>query len=179
MEPAAPMPPCEREWFARGPLQDITTNKHDYVPKPFSKRCIMKTSHNLATGCGPSQTCTTNRASYKAHQMSKVEKIVPAANICFSSCPMEQNTTQKLSYQPNSVQEREHYQWMDKGTYKPPCQKVEGNTVYRMSYEPPGDVVDDECADCACKMGGCYCEYPGQCFGLPDTRCELYPRAAI
>lgn len=40
-KPAQLVVPCRRKWND-GPLQAVTTQKHDYVPKPLIKTCSYK-----------------------------------------------------------------------------------------------------------------------------------------
>lgn len=40
-KPAAIVLPCRRKWN-EGPMQAVTTQKHDYVPKPLVKTCSYK-----------------------------------------------------------------------------------------------------------------------------------------
>ncbi|XP_044726658.1 stabilizer of axonemal microtubules 1 [Chrysoperla carnea] len=172
---AEPIRPCRAPLWS-GPQHTITTHKHDYVPKPICKRVpLVPNAGNLCVGDGPFEKFTTSRASYQPFPFQKSIRILHPNNFCTPKCPMEKVTTHKLSYQPNPVGMRARRPPVE---YKPPMEKVDTNTIYRMSYVPPGVVCENECAHWICDEGkGCYCDYPGQCFGLPDPRKVLYPKA--
>ncbi|KAK9739692.1 hypothetical protein QE152_g8803 [Popillia japonica] len=62
--PPCPILPCEHNLLGEGPMQDITTQKHDYVPKPFSKPDKVVPPANLFSSDCPLSDKTTNKLSY-------------------------------------------------------------------------------------------------------------------
>lgn len=151
-KPPEPMQACGHKLFADGPLAEITTTRHDYVPKPIFKvePCLPTT-----TICGsnePISDKTINRLSYQPNCMGDIPKpIRPTNNLGRAEGRIENCTIQKLSYQPIDPCPKEDMPWARKKTYEPPCSKMAGDTIYRMSFECPGDYVGG--IDCCCTCG--------------------------
>lgn len=75
---------------------------------------------------------------------------------------MEFETTQKLSFMPNCPPKREDHPWARKPKYCPPTVKFAKETINKLSFQPPGVFVEDNCCPEFC------CE--------PQIKCEM-PRA--
>jgi len=46
-----PITPCDRQWLGRGPMEDVTTHKHDYSWKSMKRPEIIKAQNNLYPPC--------------------------------------------------------------------------------------------------------------------------------
>jgi len=46
-----PITPCDRQWLGRGPMEDVTTHKHDYSWKSVKRPEIIKAQNNLYSPC--------------------------------------------------------------------------------------------------------------------------------
>ncbi|KAF9795977.1 hypothetical protein SFRURICE_010074 [Spodoptera frugiperda] len=143
-----PIRPCNHDMWGQGPMQNITTQRHDYVPKP----CVLRESFKPA----PKFHCveqpfesknpyifklifvvnrTINKLSYLPPEKIELTKSF-APERCYErpAAKMEGTTTQKMSYMPNQILPKEPLPWACKGQYQKPCQKLDSNTTYGMSY---------------------------------------------
>lgn len=59
-----PIIPCPRSMLGEGAMQDLTTNKHDFVDKPFSRRVMINPRNQMVSSRCPLEKETTNRLSY-------------------------------------------------------------------------------------------------------------------
>lgn len=59
-----PVIPCPRSLLGEGPMQDLTTQKHDYVVKPQCRRALIKPTNVIKCTCAPLEKDTTTRLSY-------------------------------------------------------------------------------------------------------------------
>jgi len=50
-KPETPITPCDRQWLGRGPVEDVTTHKHDYSWKCVDRAEIIKARDNLCCPC--------------------------------------------------------------------------------------------------------------------------------
>ncbi|XP_052565976.1 uncharacterized protein LOC120419224 [Culex pipiens pallens] len=180
-ERPSPILPRPAPLIGDGPIQEVTTTRHDFVCKSGTKRQPIVPQNLLHLPGGRLESDTVNRLSYPANK----ENIVPT-----KSCkpilsykrpeqPMESDTTQKLSFMPVCPAPKEKYPWAQRARYQPPVQPMETDTTAMLSYPPPGEFVED-----CCGAGGepcCQSCDPAivNCCGnlMPDGRC--YPRAAI
>lgn len=139
--------PCNHKLLGEGPIQDITTNKHDYVPKHIIKAFPIRPSPNLYPSECPLSDKTTNRLSYMPVDTAKSRRcaIRPIPALPRPCGPFEKNTVQKMSYMPWEPQEPIDMPWAAKKKFSPPTLRMSDNTVNRLSYAPPGIYV--ECDD--------------------------------
>lgn len=47
VKPDAPCIPCEKQWLGKSPMQDVTTQKHDFTWKSIPQIEPYKAEHNL------------------------------------------------------------------------------------------------------------------------------------
>lgn len=64
-KPILPKPPS---LLHEGRMQEMTTQKHDFVCKAQERRKIIKPKHCLAKPCAPFESCTTNKLSYQPNK---------------------------------------------------------------------------------------------------------------
>nr|CAH7734568.1 unnamed protein product [Callosobruchus chinensis] len=154
-------------------MQDITTQKHDYVPKPYVRPDAVKPFTNLFTSDCPLSDKTVNRLSYMPVDLEKA-KVVPVKPVNAIPRPtgkISDKTVQKMSYQPWQPSEPMDMPWAEKPKFVPPKLRMEDNTVNKMSYQPPGIYVecddnDPNCVDCPeppCEVPQDPCRGPQQC----------------
>lgn len=73
---AKPIIPCAPSMIGEGPHQDMTTQKHDFVMKPFSKRSRIMPSDLMPKTCDSLSSKTVNRLSYLTPDMERFCKTV-------------------------------------------------------------------------------------------------------
>lgn len=71
---------------------------------------------------------------------------------------MESDTTQKLSYQPVPIKHKENYPWAQKPSFVMPKQKMQIDTVQKLSYRAPGCFIPIGCVDN--EINNCFDNYP-------------------
>lgn len=144
--PPAPFEKCSHRLFEDGPLAEITTTRHDYVPKPIIKVEPIMHSTTICTPHEPISNKTINRLSYQPNCGYEIPKpIIPPSNFGRADGKIESCTIQKLSYQPVGPCSRVEVPWAMKKPYEPPCAPMAGDTIYRMSYDCPGDYEECNC----------------------------------
>ncbi|XP_018331471.1 stabilizer of axonemal microtubules 1-like [Agrilus planipennis] len=149
--PPCPIIPCEHKLIGEGPMQDITTNRHDYVPKPFLRQSPIKPTENLYPSDCPLSDKTIHRMSFIPNPVTRVDPFRPKPALEMLCGPFEKNTVHKMSYMPWEPQEPVDMPWADKGKYVVPEQRMEGCSVQKMSYKPPGTYIecdDEDAPDC-------------------------------
>lgn len=131
---AQPIIPCTRQMFATGPIQDLTTQKHDYVAKPIQRRAMIVPKPMMHSTNLPLECETIHKLSFP------VPIPIPTISCKPSTCyqkpclPLECDTTHKLSFQPVGVRAKEIFPWAQKPHYTMPCLPVENDTTYKLSY---------------------------------------------
>jgi len=73
------MIPCDKQWLGRGPMEDVTTHKHDYSWKSMTRPEVIKIENNLYPPCAAlsgnphththTHTHTRARARARAHTL--------------------------------------------------------------------------------------------------------------
>ncbi|XP_025154554.1 stabilizer of axonemal microtubules 1-like [Harpegnathos saltator] len=143
VKPESPIIPCTREMLGRGPMQDVTTQKHDYTWKRTAPSVQFRPENNLVFSSLPLESCTTHRLSYIPNDYASLtphKSYAPIHKHQQSDIPMESETTMRLSYQPVEADQVEK-PWTVSPFYCPPVDPMEDNTTYNMSYIPPGTLV--------------------------------------
>lgn len=161
--PPCPILPCEHKLLGEGPMQDITTHRHDYVPKTSAVRPgLLKQPQNLYTSDCPLSDKTIHRMSYQPVKPQLVTPIRPIDSIDKPCGKIADKTIHNMSYLPWEPTEPVDKPWALKQKYQPPKLRMDDNTVHKMSYGPPGTFVEcnDNCPDCV--------EYEPPC---PEIRC--------
>ncbi|KAL6423565.1 hypothetical protein ACFW04_010244 [Cataglyphis niger] len=130
-----PITPCARDLLGRGPMQDETTQKHDYTWKQVMPQAEIRQENNLTVSPSPLESCTTHRLSYIPNDLECLLPNKSYAPICKyqqSDIPMESETTMRLSYQPVEPTQIEK-SWAV-ATYYPPVNPMEDNTTYNLRF---------------------------------------------
>ncbi|XP_023290082.1 stabilizer of axonemal microtubules 1 [Orussus abietinus] len=137
VKPEDPITPCDRQWLGRGPMQDVTTQKHDYTWKIAPKEEPYSLRPNLYFPCASMSDDTTYRLSYFQSACRIPEKpFKPIRRYERSDVPMDGCTTYRLSYWPSELPGKEPQPWNSKVEYHPPVVPLEGCTTYKLSYWP-------------------------------------------
>lgn len=72
------IPPCDHSMLGSGPMQDMTTQRHDYVQKCAKRPPLMHPVHSILTPCAPMQKETVHQLSFLAPGcVPKVESFRP------------------------------------------------------------------------------------------------------
>ncbi|EZA58805.1 hypothetical protein X777_14974, partial [Ooceraea biroi] len=137
VKPDPPITPCDRQWLGRGPIEDLTTHKHDYSWKCMKRSEPFKARNNLYPPCAALSGDTTYRSSYyNSSCLLPVSSYAPLRKYVKSDVPMEGCTTYKLSYWPNETSVKEEQPWSQKREYRRPVTPMDGCTTYKLSYWP-------------------------------------------
>lgn len=150
-KPPLPTAACDHDLSNKGPMQEITTTRHDYVPKPIYKTEPCNPENTIARSTEPLSNKTINRLSYlPVVTFDVVKPTIPTQTLELPKGPMECRTIQKMSYRPIDSQEKVALPWARRDIYQAPTSRMACETVYNMSYDAPGDIYDD----CLCVCGG-------------------------
>lgn len=156
--------------LGQGPMQGLSTQKHDFVPKFQFRRLKCTPRDGFPKPCGCVERTTIQRLSFMAPDLcrfSRAESCKPI--ICYKppeseflrnfsvqlmlifspiSAPMEFETTQKLSFMPVCPPQKEEYPWARRAKYCPPSVRFAKDTVAKLSYQPPGNFLDEKDLNC-------------------------------
>ncbi|XP_021708680.1 stabilizer of axonemal microtubules 1 isoform X1 [Aedes aegypti] len=182
-ERPAPIVPRPAPLIGDGPIQEITTTRHDYGCKSGTKREPIVPQNLLHIPQGRLESNTVNRLSYPANKenVQPPKSCKPILSYKRPEIPMESETTNKMSYMPVCPAPKETYPWAQRARYQPPPLPMESETTAKLSYPPPGEFVEESCG--SGPTGGPCCQSCNPsivncCANLaPDGGC--YPRAAI
>nr|XP_012135483.1 PREDICTED: protein FAM154A-like [Megachile rotundata] len=137
VEPVTSIIPCEKQWLGRGPMQDVTTQKHDYTWKSIKTRQAYKALDNIFCHPAPLRDDTTYKLSYyETCCRTPAESFAPIRRYIKSDIPLENETIYKLSYWPHDPTGIKDEPWSKKQEYTPPTEPLEGCTTYKLSYYP-------------------------------------------
>ncbi|XP_018339915.1 PREDICTED: uncharacterized protein LOC108747141 [Trachymyrmex septentrionalis] len=143
-KPETSITPCDTQLLARGPMQDKTTQKHDYTWKRVMPPTELRPENNLTFSSLPLESCTTHRLSYipNDHEcLLPIKSYAPIRKYQPSDVAMESETTMRLSYQPVEPADQIEKPWAMAAPYYSPVDPMEDNTTYNLSYIPPGTLV--------------------------------------
>lgn len=162
-ERTKPIYPYSRSLLGEGPMQALTTQKHDFVPKFQYRQSKITPRNNIQRSCGCVEKTTVQRLSFMKPDMcnfSKAESCKPV--ICYQppETPMEFETTQKLSFMPVCPSPKDDMPWAQKAKYCPPSIRFARDTIAKLSYQPPGCFLDDNAFCCESK-----------CDNMPRASC--------
>ncbi|XP_049536583.1 uncharacterized protein LOC125951662 [Anopheles darlingi] len=140
-ERVQPIVPTANQLIQPGPLQEMTTTRHDYVPKTTPKRYKIVPSGHMHVHSAPFEKQTVNKLSYSCPNMADFEparSCKPIRQYERSEIPMESETTNKLSYGPVCPAPKEAMPWARRGSFQPPTVAISCDTTYKKSYIPSG-----------------------------------------
>ncbi|XP_066583812.1 stabilizer of axonemal microtubules 2-like [Prorops nasuta] len=136
VKPEAPIRPCDRQLLGRGPMQEVTTQKHDFTWKSTEQRSEILPEDNLQTCPCPLSGYTTHKLSYLRHncELTPTESYAPIREYRRSEIPLETETTMKLSYQPVGEIVEVEKPWANHKPYHPPVTPMQDNTTYHLRF---------------------------------------------
>ncbi|XP_076225866.1 uncharacterized protein LOC116427531 [Nomia melanderi] len=133
--------PCNKQMLGKGPMQDVTTQKHDYTWKCTPTESETRPEDNLVCPASDFECSTTHKLSYMCNDkqlLSPTNNYAPTRKYSNPSIPMDSETTMQLSYQPVDLADKVNKPWSEMRSYYPPVIPMEGNTTYNNSYILPG-----------------------------------------
>lgn len=145
-----------------GPMQDVTTQRHDFTPKTARLRRPFKFQENIGIPDTPMENRTTNRLSYQPIGCVERPRSYRPQAEPVSQDPFPKETVYRMSFQPSDPLPR--ILKCTPAPYEHPQIPMEGLTVYKRSFLPPGRYVKMDCPPAADPTQGCYCVYPGECM---------------
>ncbi|KAL1450144.1 hypothetical protein WDU94_002594 [Cyamophila willieti] len=166
VEPAQRYYPREHDLKGRGPMQDMTTYRHDFTPKPIQPVRPYKyvDTIGLPDNSEPMSGDTTYRLSFtpidykcleRPHSYRPHQQWVPPSQ------PFPRETTYNTSYLPVKPLPRPIPKC--KPGWEKPTVPMDTRTTYTESFKPPGQFVRCE-TPAGDATQGCYCVYPGECL---------------
>ncbi|CAL7949219.1 unnamed protein product [Xylocopa violacea] len=146
-----PIIPCDKQLLGKGPMQEVTTQKHDYTWKNIPVDPDARREDNLVFASSPVECCTTYRLSYFENDhklLTPIENYAPIRTFRPADMPMTSETVMQLSYQPVGCIDQVEKPWSKAPPYHLPVTPMEDNTTYKTSYLLPGTLVPH--SSCVC-----------------------------
>lgn len=130
-----PIKPCIRQLFATGPIQDLTTQKHDYVAKTIPRRELIRPKPLMHSTGLPLEKETIHKLSFPV-PCNPIPTVSCKPALCYKKpcMPVECDTTHKMSFQPVGVRPKEIFPWQLKPCFTLPNMPTENETTYKLSY---------------------------------------------
>lgn len=165
--------PHDRIGMGKGPMQQLTTQKHDFGAKHLKRPEQIRPPNGMSPSTEPMDRDTTTSLSFP-----KPDRFVPRKNfkpmyeykkpnIC-----MESETCHKLSYAQNKTSVREIPAWAAKQNFQKPIVPMETTTVQRCSYPPPGTFVEKF-------EENCKSSFEKDANLIETNSVKLYPKAGL
>lgn len=134
----------------QGPIQTMTTQKHDFCFKTTKRVAPVIRDDNLRGSSMPIDDSTVTKLSFQEPgDLTKTPSFKPNREYKQPEQKMDTETCQKLSYLPVQTEPRFFPPWGRKKQFQKPEIPMSCDTMYEHSYPPPGQFieVDDENAD--------------------------------
>lgn len=117
-----PILPRQRSMIGKGPIDSVTTVRHDFSQKHVEKAKAIVPCGNIRLSTGKLEASTTAKLSYgDPGPTEPTITFKPMRIYCPPSEPIPHVTTQKLSYQPVCIEEKEIHPWQQKPSYMYIC----------------------------------------------------------
>lgn len=148
MEVTKPIKPLDNHKKPCAPIQKITTQKHDYVPKPVSKRALIIPPSLILKSNAPMDNCTVNKLSYLPVNVCNnppPSPIRPCNLMDKAIGPASNCTTYKLSYLPVCLPPKLQTPWANFTNVEKSCSPMDKHTIQKLSYLPPGSFQSQQC----------------------------------
>jgi hypothetical protein len=144
-----------------GPIQDVTTSRHDFVSKYGQKPPKIYPRDHLVASTASLSNDTTTRLSYPGHTDIEIRpSFKPLVTFQQPDNPFDTGTTQKLSYLPLNVTKREIPPWAVRPLFTYPNGKIDDSTTQKMSYLLPGTFAENDNGNDDRALGDEYEGYP-------------------
>jgi hypothetical protein len=138
--PAESAHPHSRDFFDGGPMSSLTTQKHDYRPKPVTRTVKFGPYNSIRLPDSCMEGTTITNASYQPIENCRpAESCKPQRCYKVPSTAFAKDTVHTLSYMP--LPKTEKVRGFKKENYEKPTTTLDANSIYSMSYNPPGDFV--------------------------------------
>lgn len=136
--------PFDRITVGQGPMQEMTTQKHDFCPKRIKQRESFRPNDAMQRSDMPIDNETTMSCSFqKPTGFVPSKSFKPDSSYHKPKIPMESNTCNKLSYLTHETKLREIPPWAQKANFQIPIIPMETVTMNASSYAAPGAFILD------------------------------------
>lgn len=137
------MIPPSRIVMGTGPMEKMTTQKHDYVLKRCQRRGPINPLHGMTPSTEPIESDTTTRLSFAPPAgFIPVQNCKPNVVYQQPDIDMDLKTCHKQSFQSPHTRPREIPAWAVKPPSVKPMIPIDAVTTQKCSYPPPGVVVE-------------------------------------
>ncbi|KAJ6630521.1 Stabilizer of axonemal microtubules 1 [Pseudolycoriella hygida] len=152
---SSPILPHSRRLLGTGPLDDLTTQKRDFVDKPLCRREPIVPTCQMQTADSPIEKQTTTKLSYmQPNGLTRSIPFRPKDSVTRPEGPMDSTTIHKMSFVPIVPPEKMEYPWMQRKLHTSEL-PIDFKTTQSLSFMPPGGLVKSEI--------GCICSCDGEC----------------
>lgn len=138
-----PVYPLLRIGLGKGPMQEMTTNRHDFVPKSRKKQPPIVPDDHFVPSAQSLSNDTTTRLSYPGqYEIMSTPSCRPVSNYRPPEEPIETATIQRLSYPPIEMSRREIPPWALQPSFQMPYTPMETSTTHGLSFNAPGHYIE-------------------------------------
>lgn len=138
--------PPSRIVVGTGPMASMTTQKHDYVLKRGQRTGLIRPLNGMTPSTEAIESDTTTRLSYAPPAgFIPVQNFKPNLGYKQPEIEMDLGTCHKESFQSPHTKPREIPGWAVKPRFVKPSIPIDGETIQRCSYRPPGVYVECGC----------------------------------
>lgn len=139
--------PPSRIVMGTGSMQKMTTQKHDYVSKTCRRLGAIRPLNSMTPSKEPIESETIARLSFTPPAgFIPAQSFKPNDDYKVPDVDMDLETCHKLSFKSPHTRPREIPYWSLKPRFVKPTIPIDGDTIQRCSYRPPGvcvEVADD------------------------------------
>ncbi|KAK0084604.1 hypothetical protein PV326_006211 [Microctonus aethiopoides] len=147
-EKRIPFRPKQRNMMGGGSMESTTTNRSDFQHKITQRPEIIIPCDNIHNSNKPIEGSTTTASSYMNHGVVQPPpSFKPSVSYSRSPSKVDGDTTNKLSYPRWTQPAKEVYPWAKKLEYQRPKERMVGDSMYNMSFAPPGYYIEVDSSD--------------------------------
>lgn len=140
--------PPNRIVMGTGPMQKMTTQKHDYVSKRGQRSGPIRPLNGMIASTEPIESDTTASLSYAPPAgFIPAVNCKPSAEYKLPEVDMDLETCHKLSFTTPHTKPREIPGWAMKPRFVKPLLPMDSNTIQKCSYRPPGVLIEIDATD--------------------------------
>ncbi|XP_063695807.1 stabilizer of axonemal microtubules 1 [Culicoides brevitarsis] len=150
-EKRKPILPRQVKLSGKGPIQTLTSHRHDFSSKPLIKLEPIIPKNSIELPKSPFEKNTTMRLSYQRNNpecYSMLKSFKPIQQYEKPQMVMDSLTTQKLSFLPLSIAQKQKKDWKPKTHIEVPNDKMDCQTTQQVSFIEPGYYIKDY--NCPC-----------------------------
>lgn len=181
-----PISQQSRFLLGSGSLDDLTTQRRDFVDKPLCRRDAILPIGQMEKIEAPFEEQTTMKLSYmepnaisrstpyrpKDAVTSPNGNLFPTStsytstlDLSFEIAPMDDKTIHKLSFIPIPPPMKEEYPWAQRKVHSTGL-PMDLNTIQNLSFLPPGEMIEVE--------NGCNCSHSGECMSNTFPKADSF-----